>query len=62
MKRYEPRLKGDEWQVFDSHTKEALTPTADHGEFDDASALSTLLNDLEGIGRGPGGGEAGSAV
>ena len=39
--------------MFDSLTEESLPTTPDPNSFAAASALSTLLNDLEGIGREP---------
>lgn len=53
MQRYEPRRSADGWLVFDSLTGEVLTAMQDRVTFGAASALSALLNDIEGIGRAP---------
>ena len=60
MQRYEPRIFTDRWLVFDRLTEESLSTLPDPNSFGAASALSTLLNDLEGIGREPRADAAGS--
>jgi hypothetical protein len=53
MQRYQPRPALAGWAVFDRVTRETLTVPTEHRSRDGAQAYSTLLNDLESIGRHP---------